>query len=64
MAIRDRQVEILNLVKWGKTNKEIAKKLFLAHDTVRTHMVNIMRELKARNRAHAVYIAIKQGIIQ
>lgn len=63
MAIQKRQIEVLNLVKKGKTNKEIARNLFISKDTVRTHMVNIMVELKAGNRAHAVYIAIKRGII-
>ena len=63
MAIQNRQIEALNLVKKGKTNKEIARTLFISKDTVRTHMINIMVELKAKNRAHAVYIAIKRGII-
>lgn len=59
-----RQIEILNLVKLGKANKNIASVLFIAEQTVKHHMTHIQMALGAANRAHAVYIAIKKGIIE
>ena len=62
--LRKRQIEVLNLIKLGKANKNIASELFISLQTVKTHVSNILEELKANDRAHAVYIAIKRGIIK
>lgn len=61
--IRERQIEILNLVKLGKANKQIASELFIAESTVKNHIRAIMVGLRADNKAHAVYIALRDGII-
>jgi len=58
-----REIEILNLVKLGLTNAEIGQKLYIDRFTARNHMTNILRKLKARSRAHAVYLALKIGVI-
>lgn len=59
----ERQTEVLNLIKQGKTNKEIESSLFISIHTVKTHIGEILKELEASNRAHAVFLALKRGLI-
>jgi DNA-binding NarL/FixJ family response regulator len=58
-----REVEILSHVADGGANKEIATKLSIAEETVKTHMGNILSKLAAKDRTHAVIIGIRRGII-
>jgi DNA-binding NarL/FixJ family response regulator len=58
-----REVEILAHVADGNANKEIAAKLSIAEETVKTHMGNILSKLAAKDRTHAVMIGIRRGII-
>jgi DNA-binding NarL/FixJ family response regulator len=51
-----RQLQVLRYIAQGDTNKQIALKLSLSHETVRLHVYNLMKKLNARNRAHAVAI--------
>jgi DNA-binding NarL/FixJ family response regulator len=58
-----RESEILSLVASGLESKEIARELFLSHDTVRTHAAHALAKLGARSRAQAVAIAVRRGLI-
>jgi DNA-binding NarL/FixJ family response regulator len=58
-----RESEILSLVASGLESKEIARELFLSHDTVRTHVAHALAKLGARSRAQAVAIAVRRGLI-
>jgi DNA-binding NarL/FixJ family response regulator len=58
-----REREILSLVASGLEGKEIARELFLSHDTVRTHVAHTLAKLGARSRAQAVGIAVRRGLI-
>jgi DNA-binding NarL/FixJ family response regulator len=58
-----REREILSLVAGGLEGKEIARELFLSHDTVRTHVAHTLAKLGARSRAQAVGIAVRRGLI-
>jgi two-component system nitrate/nitrite response regulator NarL len=58
-----REREILSLVASGLESKEIARELFLSHDTVRTHVAHTLAKLGARSRAQAVGIAVRRGLI-
>ena len=49
-----RQNEIMDLVKDGYSNLEIADTLHISHNSVKSHLYNITNKLGARNRAHAV----------
>jgi len=51
-----RQLQTIRYIAEGDTNKQIALKLGLSHQTVRRHVYNLMKKLNARNRAHAVAI--------
>jgi DNA-binding NarL/FixJ family response regulator len=51
-----REVEVLNLVGTGCTNREIAKELYITEGTVKTHVTHILNRLNLRNRSQiAIY---------
>jgi DNA-binding CsgD family transcriptional regulator len=56
-----REVEVLQMVAEGYSNKEIAGHFALTEHTVKNHLTGIMRKLGARDRAHAVVLALRQG---
>lgn len=58
-----RQVEILILIRDGYQNSEISQKLTIRNNTTHNHIKAILRTLGAKNRTHAVVIAIQRGII-
>lgn len=58
-----RQIEVMNLVKLGHANKQIARELGIAMGTVERCLNDIYQRLQAGGRAHAVYLCIKRGII-
>jgi transcriptional regulator EpsA len=62
--ITRRQEEILNLVKTGKTNSEIADVLSCSPWTIKNHIQAILRKLDTSSRSHAIARAISLGIIQ
>lgn len=52
--LSERELEVLALLASGRTNAEIARDLFVAMGTVKSHVGNIYRKLDARNRAEAI----------
>ncbi|MCP4602295.1 MAG: response regulator transcription factor [Proteobacteria bacterium] len=58
-----REIEVLNLVAEGKTNRETADALFITENTVKVHMRSIMDKLHVRNRQQAVHLATQKGIV-
>lgn len=62
--LSQREVEVLELVAAGLANKEIAARLGLTEETVKSHMRNIMEKLRANDRTHAVMIAVRRGVIR
>lgn len=59
-----REIEIIQLVAQGLSNKEIAEKIFLSVHTVTTHRKNIMSKLGVNNTAGLVMFAIRQNLIE
>ena len=59
-----RERDVLGGLACGDSTEQIALALAMSPHTVRTHLRNIMRKLEARTRAHAVAIAIGDGVIQ
>ncbi|MFC6016870.1 LuxR C-terminal-related transcriptional regulator [Plantactinospora solaniradicis] len=59
--LTDRELEVLRIVAEGLPLKEIARRLFLAHGTVRNHLSVIMRKTGTRNRLEAVRQAQRAG---
>jgi len=60
-ALTVRELEVLQLVAMGRTNAEIAKRLFLSEATVKTHLRRIFGKLQVTDRASAVATAIAAG---
>ena len=58
-----REVEVLQLVAQGATNKEIADSLFISENTAKTHLRNIMEKLHLANRSQAAAYAVKKGLV-
>jgi DNA-binding NarL/FixJ family response regulator len=56
-----REIEVLRQVAAGGDNREIAERLFVSSETVKTHLGNIYRKLGVAGRAHAVAAALRQG---
>ncbi len=50
-----REFEILNLMKEGKTNKEIAEEIHLSVNTVKTHLLHVYEKLDAKNRTETMF---------
>jgi two-component system response regulator NreC len=59
-----REAEILRLIAWGFSNKEIASRLALSVKTVEAHKANAMRKLNMRGRIDIVRYAILQGWLE
>jgi DNA-binding NarL/FixJ family response regulator len=59
-----RELDVLRLIAAGNPNKEIARQLFIAEETVKSHVTNILSKLGANDRTHAVTIGLKRGIIE
>jgi LuxR family maltose regulon positive regulatory protein len=61
--LSERELEVLTLVAAGKTNQEIAKELFVALSTIKTHIKNIYGKLDSRSRTQAVSRARELGLL-
>jgi len=62
--LSSREIEVLQLIAAGNSNKEIADRLFVAEATIKSRVTNILSKLGASDRAHAVTIALRRGIIE
>jgi DNA-binding NarL/FixJ family response regulator len=58
-----REFEVLRELACGYNDREIAARLTISHDTVRTHMVNILRKLGVESRLQALVFAVRHGAV-
>ena len=58
------EVEVLRLIAAGNANKQIADRLAVTEDTIKSRVKNILSKLGANDRTHAAIIGIKRGIIE
>jgi two-component system, NarL family, response regulator LiaR len=63
LGITARELEILQLIAAGLSNKEIAAKLYVSENTVKTHAGSVFEKLAAKRRTQAVQIAKEAGLI-
>ncbi|MBN9110927.1 MAG: response regulator transcription factor [Pseudonocardia sp.] len=62
-ALSARELEVLQLVAGGATNREAARKLFISEATIKTHLLHIYAKLDVRDRASAVSAAYRRGLL-
>jgi DNA-binding NarL/FixJ family response regulator len=63
-ALSPRELQILELVAKGLTNREIGARLYISEATVKTHMIHVFSKLGVEDRTHAVSEAVTRGIIR
>ena len=63
LGITRRELEILELMAQGMSNREIADKLFVSENTVKTHSSRLFDKLSAKRRTQAVQIGKEMGLI-
>ncbi len=56
-----RELEVLDCVAQGMSNKEIADALFITEQTVKNHMTSVLRKLQAEDRVQAILSAVRRG---
>lgn len=62
-ALSAREIDVLALVARGRTNREIARQLFVSEATVKTHLGHVYDKLGVKDRAAAVAIAYERGLL-
>lgn len=63
LGITPRELDILEALAAGLSNKEIAERLFVSENTVKTHAARLFSKLSARRRTQAVQLAKEAGLI-
>jgi DNA-binding NarL/FixJ family response regulator len=63
-ALSAREVEVLQMIAYGSTNREVAEKLSISPQTVKTYLERIFTKLGVSDRTRAVAVALKLGILE
>jgi DNA-binding NarL/FixJ family response regulator len=63
LGISDRELEVLELLAAGRSNKEIARHLDVSPNTVKTHVAKLYEKLEAKRRTEAILKARELGVI-
>ncbi len=63
-ALTERETQVLTGMSRGRSNAEIGKELFLSEDTVKTHARRLFRKLGAADRAQAVAVGFRWGLVR
>lgn len=62
--LTNRELEVLQLLAYGYTNRKIAEKMFISEQTVKSHVIHIFQKLGAADRTEAVAIALRRGLVE
>ena len=61
--LSEREIDVINEIAKGSSNKEIAEHLFITLATVKSHIINIYSKLQVNNRVAAIEVAKKNKIL-
>jgi DNA-binding NarL/FixJ family response regulator len=64
MALSGREIQVLELVARGRSNKEMARDLHLSEATVKSQLIHIFDKLGIVDRTAAVTVALQKGILR
>lgn len=64
LGVSERELEVLQLLAAGRSNKEIAHRLHVSPNTVKTHVAKLFEKLEARRRTEAISRARELGMIR
>jgi DNA-binding NarL/FixJ family response regulator len=64
VPLSPREMEILQLIARGYSNKEVAHELGISRQTVKNHMTSILRKLSVNDRTQAALYALRRGWIR
>ncbi|HJX93795.1 MAG TPA: LuxR C-terminal-related transcriptional regulator [Pyrinomonadaceae bacterium] len=64
LGVTKRELEILDLIAKGMSNREIANQLFVSENTIKTHSSRLFDKLSAKRRTQAVQIGKEMGLIE
>ncbi|MCL4423142.1 MAG: response regulator transcription factor [Actinobacteria bacterium] len=64
LGLTQRESEVLALMTFGLSNRAIAGRLVIGEETIKSHVGSIYRKLGAKDRAHAVAIALREGVVR
>ena len=62
LPLTQREKDVLLLIKQGYTNREIANELYVTEFTVKSHVSNIFKKLKVKNRTRAILTAMQMNL--
>lgn len=63
-VLTEREMQVLGGMSRGRSNGEIGKELYLSEDTIKTHARRLFRKLGAADRAHAVALGFRWGLVR
>lgn len=63
-TVTEREVQVIELIARGTSNKEIGQALHISEDTVKRHISNVFTKLRVRDRAQAATEAVRRGLIR
>ncbi len=63
-ALTEREMQVLSGMSRGRSNAEIGRELYLSEDTVKTHARRLFRKLEAADRAQAVAVGFRWGLVR
>jgi len=61
--LTERELQVLQLIANGFENRQIGAQLFVSEETVKTHVRHLLAKLAAPNRARAVAVAFRHGLL-
>jgi DNA-binding NarL/FixJ family response regulator len=59
-----REEEVLKLLATGETNRQIARRLFVSEETIKSHVAAIFRKLEVSDRTSAAVLAVRAGLVE